>query len=57
MRWIPWTGEVAIVGAYESPMRAADGVHPFAIHAECVAGALEDAGLEVGQVDGFAAAA
>jgi acetyl-CoA C-acetyltransferase len=38
-------------------MRVADGVHPFAIHADCVAGALEDAGLEIGQVDGFAAAA
>lgn len=50
-------GEVAIVGAYESPSRVADGVHPFAIHAECVAGALEDAGLEIGQVDGFATAA
>jgi acetyl-CoA C-acetyltransferase len=52
-----WTGEVAIVGAYEAPYRSAPGVHPFAIHAECVAGALADAGLEFGDVDGFATAA
>lgn len=57
MRAGPWNGEVAIVGVYESPTRLSDGVHPFAIHAECVAGALHDAGLEIGDVDGFAAAA
>jgi acetyl-CoA C-acetyltransferase len=50
-------GEVAIVGAYESPLRKAPGVHPFAIQAECVLGALADAGLELGDVDGFATAA
>jgi acetyl-CoA acetyltransferase len=32
-------------------------MHPYAIHAECVRGALEDAGLELGDVDGFATAA
>jgi acetyl-CoA acetyltransferase len=52
-----WSGEVAIVGAYESPRRKAPGMHPFALHAECVRGALEDAGLEIGDVDGFATAA
>lgn len=52
-----WSGEVAIVGAYESPRRKAPGIHPYAIHAECVRGALEDAGLELGDVDGFATAA
>ena len=51
------SGEVAIVGAYESPLRRAPGVHPFAIHAECIRGALADAGLELGDVDGFATAA
>jgi acetyl-CoA C-acetyltransferase len=57
MRKMSWFGEVAIVGAYESPRRVAPGVHPYAIHAECVRGALEDAGLELGDVDGLATAA
>jgi acetyl-CoA acetyltransferase len=51
------SGEVAIVGVYESPLRKAPDVHPFAIHAECVRGALADAGLEPGDVEGFATAA
>lgn len=51
------TGEVAIVGVCESPLRRAPDVHPFAIHADCIAGALADAGLEHGDVDGFASAA
>ena len=38
------SGEVAIVGVYESPRRKAPGVHPFAIQAECILGALADAG-------------
>ncbi|NLT06478.1 MAG: hypothetical protein GXY03_09215 [Solirubrobacterales bacterium] len=50
------SGEVAIVGAYESPLRKAPGVHPYAIQADCVAGALADAGLEHGDVEGFATA-
>jgi len=52
-----WSGKVAIVGAYESPRRRAPGVHPFAIQAECARGALADAGLDLGDVDGLAAAA
>jgi acetyl-CoA acetyltransferase len=52
-----WSGEVAIVGAYESPRRAAEGVHPFEVQQECIAGALDDAGLEIGDVDGFCTAA
>jgi acetyl-CoA acetyltransferase len=32
-------------------------VHPYTIHAEVIAGALADAGLEVSDVDGFATAA
>jgi acetyl-CoA C-acetyltransferase len=47
------SGSVAIVGAYESPRRKADGIHPFQIHAECAAAALEDAGLDWDDVDGF----
>jgi acetyl-CoA C-acetyltransferase len=52
-----WSGEVAIVGAYESPRRRAPGVHPFAIQAEVIAGALADAGLELADVNGFCTAA
>jgi len=52
-----WSGQVAIVGAYESPRRVAAGLHPFAIHAECARGALTDAGLELADVDGLATAA
>lgn len=51
------SGEVAIVGAYESPLRKAPDVHPYATHADCVRGALDDAGLEHGDVEGFATAA
>jgi acetyl-CoA C-acetyltransferase len=49
--------EVAIVGVCESPRRTAPGIHPFQIHAEVIAGALVDAGLEWSDVDGFATAA
>lgn len=52
-----WSGEVAIVGAYESPRRKAPGVHPFDIQAECVLGALDDAGLSLSEVDGFGTSA
>jgi acetyl-CoA C-acetyltransferase len=48
---------VAVVGAYESPRRIATGVHPFEIHAECIAAALTDAGLTLADVDGFCSAA
>ncbi|UOQ56731.1 acetyl-CoA acetyltransferase [Leucobacter allii] len=44
---------VAIVGAYESERRKAPGVHPYAIQAEAVLGALRDAGLALSDVDGF----
>ncbi|TSD40418.1 hypothetical protein FFI94_032430 [Rhodococcus sp. KBS0724] len=47
------SGKAAIVGAYESPRRKADGVHPFEIQAEVVTAALHDAGLELSDVDGF----
>jgi acetyl-CoA C-acetyltransferase len=48
--------DAAIVGVYESPRREAKGVHPYAIHAECVRGALEDAGLTFEDVDGLCTA-
>jgi len=48
---------VAIVGAFESPRRKAPGMHPFEIQAECVLGALDDAGLSLGEVDGFCTSA
>jgi acetyl-CoA C-acetyltransferase len=54
---VSWSGQVAIVGAHESPRRKAPGVHPFQIHAECVRAALEDAGLTLADVDGFCTAA
>lgn len=50
-------GRAAIVGAHESPRRSAPGVHPFEIHAECVAAALADAGLGAEDVDGLCTAA
>lgn len=52
-----WSGQVAIAGVYESALRKAPGVHPFEIQAECVLGALKDAGLQLKDVDGFATAA
>ena len=52
-----WSGRVAIVGAFESPRREAPGIHPFQIHAECLDGALADAGLVQLDLDGFCTAA
>lgn len=49
--------EPVIVGAYESPLRSAPGVHPFEIHRDVIRHALEDAGLAWQEVDGFATAA
>lgn len=49
--------DVAIVGAYESPRRSAPNIHPYQIHAECIHAALDDAGLTLADVDGFATAA
>jgi acetyl-CoA acetyltransferase len=45
--------DAAIVGAYESPRRKADTMHPFAILHEAVDGALLDAGLSLSDVDGL----
>ena len=43
-----------LVGLYEAPYRDAPGRHPLAIQAECVRGALLDAGLGLADVDGLA---
>jgi acetyl-CoA acetyltransferase len=51
------SGKAAVVGAHESPRRSANGVHPYQIHAECIRAALDDAGLDAGDVDGFCTAA
>jgi len=51
------SGQAAIVGVYESPMRKSDGVHPFAVQQQCIKGALEDAGLTIDDVDGLATCA
>lgn len=52
-----YSGQAAVVGVFESPRRTAPGMHPYAIHAEVIRAALEDAGLELGEVDGFCTAA
>ena len=43
----------AIAGIYEYPLRVAPGVSAIQIKAECIAKALEDAGLEWSDVDGL----
>lgn len=46
----------AIAGVFEAPYRSAPRVHPFAIMMECITGAVEDAGLALGDVDGLCVA-
>jgi acetyl-CoA C-acetyltransferase len=45
--------QAAIVGVYEHPTRKAPGVHPFQLQADCVRGALADAGFELSDVGGL----
>lgn len=45
--------ETAIAGAYEHPTREAPDRSTAQLHAEVAAGALEDAGLSLGDVDGY----
>ena len=46
----------AIVGVYEHPLRKAPDYTPLRFIGECAAGALKDAGLEPGDIDGLATA-
>ncbi|KQP19339.1 thiolase domain-containing protein [Pseudorhodoferax sp. Leaf265] len=43
----------AIVGAFEHPLRKAPDKTTAQLHAECARGALQDAGLSLGDVDGY----
>jgi acetyl-CoA C-acetyltransferase len=46
-------GSAAIVGAYEHPLRVAPDKSEWLMQAESIIGALDDAGLEKADVDGF----
>ena len=49
-------GKSAVVGVYEHPTRYAPHLTPYQIMTESARGALEDAGLTVGDVDGLCTA-
>jgi acetyl-CoA acetyltransferase len=49
-------GKTAVVGVYEHPTRYAPHMTPYQIMAESARGALEDAGLAIGDVDGLCTA-
>ena len=46
-------GKVAVAGVYEHPRRYAPDKTAYQLHAESARGALADAGLEIGDVDGL----
>jgi len=46
-------GSACIVGAYEHPTRKADALSVVRLHADVARGALEDAGLSKGDIDGY----
>jgi len=46
-------GKVAVVGVYEHPTRNAPDKTAYQLHVESARGALADAGLGIGDVDGF----
>jgi len=46
-------GRVAVVGVYEHPTRYAPDKTAYQLHAESARGALDDAGLSIGDVDGL----
>ncbi|MSR15413.1 MAG: thiolase domain-containing protein [Gammaproteobacteria bacterium] len=46
-------GKAYIAGIYEHPTRKAEGIPIAQLHAEVAKGALEDAGLSVGDVDAY----
>ena len=47
------SGEIAIAGVYEHPSRFSPDKTEFQIMAECAKGALDEAGLTIGDVDGL----
>ncbi len=47
------SGNIAIAGAYEHPSRFSPDKTEFQIMAECAKGALDEAGLTIGDVDGL----
>jgi acetyl-CoA C-acetyltransferase len=46
-------GKACIAGVYEHPTRRADDISLVELHADVIRGALADAGLSIGDVDGF----
>lgn len=46
-------GKACIAGAYEHPMRKAEGKSLAQVHAEVARGALADAGIDKSEVDGY----
>src|SRR4029077_15497116 len=46
-------GKAFIAGAFEHPTRRAPATSVAQLHAECALGALKDAGLALGDVDGY----
>ena len=46
-------GKACIAGAYEHPLRKAPDKSVAQLHAECAKGALEDAGLNKNDIDGY----
>ncbi len=51
------SGKAYIAGAFEHPTRKAPDKTVAQLHAECALGALDDAGLAIGDVDGYFCAA
>ncbi|HSD10915.1 MAG TPA: acetyl-CoA acetyltransferase [Candidatus Binatia bacterium] len=49
-------GKTAVIGVYEHPARYAPHLTPYQIMAESARGALEDAGLTIGDIDGLCTA-
>jgi acetyl-CoA C-acetyltransferase len=49
--------DVCIVGIYEHPTRKAEGISLAQLHADVARGAIEDAGLGLGDIDGYFCAA
>ncbi|MFZ4604910.1 MAG: thiolase domain-containing protein [Caulobacter sp.] len=51
------TDSACIVGMYEHPTRKAEGISLAQLHADVARGAVEDAGLTLGDIDGYFCAA